>query len=239
MTSTFLPVLLAAFMMGLFGGAHCISMCGGIVCALCYSCDKSLQQTWNPYFYQFSYNIGRIITYTLLGAITGLVGMVLAKSIGIYGGYILRVFAALIVIAVGFYVADWWKMISSLEFIGKKIWLLVNGVTRHFIPVTSFPRAFILGGLWGLLPCGLVYSALLYSFSVGTWWMGACVMLFFGLGTLPALLLVGSAMQSYRAILSGWWVRQLSGLILIFFGIVAIVNIILKSMNGYGCPNCH
>lgn len=239
MITNLLPFLFTAFMMGLLGGAHCMSMCGGIICALCYSCDKSQQRSWKPYLYQLSYSVGRIITYTILGALTGLVGMILAKSIGVYGGYFMRLFAVIIVIFVGLYIANWWKMISSLEMIGKKIWRVVNIFTRRFIPVTTFPRAFILGGLWGLLPCGLVYSALLYSFSVSTWWMGAIVMFFFGLGTLPALLLVGSAMQSYQYFLSNWWMRQLSGLTLVIFGVAAFVNLVLQGINMLGCPNCH
>lgn len=237
--TTLIPLLFTAFTMGLLGGAHCVGMCGGIVCALCYSCDKSSQRKWQPFFYQLFYSFGRITTYALLGAATGVVGMLLAKSIGANGGYYLRVFAAVLITFVGFYIAGWWKIISSLEIIGKKVWRVVNVFTRHFIPVTSFPRAFILGGLWGMLPCGLVYSALLYSLSAGTWWAGSSVMFFFGLGTLPALLLVGSAMQSYQYFLSSWWVRQFSGITLILFGIASIANIILRSASMHGCPNCH
>lgn len=236
---TLLSVLMAAFMMGLLGGAHCVGMCGGIVCALCYSCDKSLQNRWKPFCYQLFYSFGRIATYTCLGAMTGVVGMMLAKSIGTNGGYFMRAFAAVIITLVGLYLAGWWKLISALEVVGKHVWRYVSVITRRFIPVTSFSRAFMLGGLWGLLPCGLVYSALLYSFSAGAWWAGACVMFFFGLGTLPALLLVGSAMQSYQYFLSSWWVRQLSGLTLIVFGIASLANMMIQGFYQHGCPNCH
>lgn len=236
---TLISVVMAAFMMGLLGGAHCVGMCGGIVCALCYSCDKSAQNSWKPFCYQLFYSFGRIATYTCLGAITGVVGMMLAKSIGANGGYFMRAFAAVIITFVGFYLAGWWKLISSFEIVGKKVWRYVSVITRRFIPVTSFSRAFMLGGLWGLLPCGLVYSALLYSFSAGVWWQGACVMFFFGLGTLPALLLVGSAMQSYQYFLSSWWVRQLSGLTLIVFGVASLVNMVIQGIYQHGCPNCH
>lgn len=234
-----LSVVMAAFMMGFLGGAHCVGMCGGIVCALCYSCDKSAQNRWKPFCYQLFYSFGRIATYTCLGAITGVVGMMLAKSIGANGGYFMRALAAAIITFVGFYLAGWWKLISSFEVVGKYVWRYVSGITRRFIPVTSFSRAFMLGGLWGLLPCGLVYSALLYSFSAGAWWIGACVMFFFGLGTLPALLLVGSAMQSYQFFLSSWWVRQLSGLTLIIFGVASLINMVIQGFYQHGCPNCH
>lgn len=239
MAHEFILLVMSALMMGVLGGAHCVGMCGGIVCALCYSCPQKSQKSWQPFLYQLSYSFGRITTYTLLGALTGVIGVLLSRKLGSSGGYLLRYVASILIILVGFYIAGWWRLIASLEKFGKVIWQPLSKLTRYLLPVTNMKYAFALGGLWGLLPCGLVYSALLYSLSAGTWYGGASVMFFFGLGTLPALLLVGSAMQSYQHFLAKKWVKQASGLTMIVFGLGSFALLLMHHSTIQGCANCH
>tara|TARA_R110000868_G_scaffold242940_2_gene498613 strand:- start:490 stop:1224 length:735 start_codon:yes stop_codon:yes gene_type:complete len=237
--SSYYLLLTSALMMGILGGAHCIGMCGGIVCALCYSNPTSAKKNWKPIAYQISYSLGRISTYTLLGAVAGLASIYISSNAGFNAGLILRYFSSVLIILVGLYVAGWWRIIASFEKMGHIIWRPLSKLTKYLLPVTNMRYAFLLGGLWGLLPCGLVYTALLYSMSAGNWMKGAGVMLFFGIGTLPALLLVGSTMQSYQYFLAKNWVRQLSGLTLVIFGVVSFVLLGVSHHSNYGCQSCH
>ena len=216
----------SALMMGLLGGAHCISMCGGIICSLCYSCDKAQTQAWRQLRYQLAFNLGRLMTYTLLGALTGLLGMMISHYLGASGAYFLRYLSSVMIILVCVYIAGWWQWISALEKFGKLIWRPISRFTRYLLPVTKLRYALLLGNLWGFLPCGLIYSALLFSLSANNALAGAGVMLSFGLGTLPALILVGSAMQSYQVLTNKFWVRQLSGISMIVFGLAPFVVIL-------------
>lgn len=218
-----LQMMLAAFMMGLLGSVHCISMCGGIVSALCYACPQQRTRHWQQFFYQLIYSVGRVTTYALLGAVTGFLGVVISRRLGVYGGDILRSISSVMIVLMGFYVAGWWHATAWLERAGSVLWRPFSKVTRYFYPVSSFKRAFALGSAWGLLPCGLIYSALVFSLGAASWQAGAAVMLFFGLGTMPALLLVGSAIQSYRLCLSQRWVRNLSGITMIILGLAPLL----------------
>lgn len=226
--------IVPAFLMGLMGGAHCIGMCGGIVCALTHSCQSKKNRNFSAFGYQLAYSVGRITTYSLLGGLTGFAGVVMAERAGSSGATILRYTSAMLIILSGFYIAGWWRYTDILERAGKFFWQPLSRLTRYFVPVTSLSQAYFLGGLWGLLPCGVVYSALLFSLSAHQVAGGALVMLAFGLGTLPALLLVGSVMQSYQHLLARKWVRTLSGLTLMVFGLLAFWLVIPT----HGCTHC-
>ena len=131
-----------------------------------------------------AYNLGRISSYTLAGLLLGLAGWAVANSPLVMG---LRVVAALLLIAMGLYLAGWWSGLTRIEALGRGLWRYIQPLTRRFMPVTSLPRALVLGSLWGWLPCGLVYSTLLWAASQGNALDSAALMLAFGLGTLPVL----------------------------------------------------
>jgi sulfite exporter TauE/SafE len=88
--------------------------------------------------------------------------------------------------------------------------------------VRSLPQAFGFGLVWGWLPCGLVYSALVYSLSTGSAWQGAGVMLFFGLGTVPTLLLVGIMADRMRRVMASPLFRQVAGAVIIALALVPL-----------------
>ncbi|MNE36748.1 Cytochrome C biogenesis protein transmembrane region [compost metagenome] len=87
------------------------------------------------------------------------------------------------------------------------------------MPVTSRPRALLLGGLWGWLPCGLVYSTLLWAASQGDALDSAALMLAFGIGTMPVLLATGMAAERMTALLRKQGVRMAGGTLVILFGL--------------------
>ncbi|WP_369959417.1 sulfite exporter TauE/SafE family protein [Pseudomonas benzenivorans] len=208
------PQLLSALILGLLGGGHCLGMCGGLMGALTLAIPAELRARRLRLL--LGYNLGRILSYALAGLLLGLAGWALASSPAALG---LRVLAALLLIAMGLYLAGWWSGLTRIEALGGGLWRHIQPLTRRFMPVTDLPKALVLGALWGWLPCGLVYSTLLWAASQGDALDSAALMLAFGLGTLPVLLASGLAAERLTALLRRRGVRTAGGLLVILFGL--------------------
>ncbi len=217
---------LAAFLVGLMGGVHCVGMCGGIVGALSFGLPEHLrQQPRRMLPYLLAYNLARILSYTLAGILLGGISALTLQLLAINQlQQILLVFAGIFMILLGLYVAGWWRILLRLEQAGGLIWRRIEPLGRRFLPVRSVWHAFLLGLLWGWLPCGLVYSVLIWSMASGGALQGGLLMLSFGLGTLPNLL----AMGLFAATISRWvrypWVRWLAGGMIVGLGIVELLR---------------
>lgn len=208
-----LPQLISAFILGLLGGGHCLGMCGGLMGALTLAIPP--QQRGRRLQLLLGYNLGRILSYAVAGLLLGLGGWALASS---PAASVLRIVAALLLIAMGLYLAGWWSGLTRIEALGKGLWRLIQPVTRRFMPVHGLPQAATLGALWGWLPCGLVYSTLLWAASQGDALDSALLMLAFGLGTWPVLLATGLAAERLTSLLRQRGVRIAGGLLVILFG---------------------
>jgi hypothetical protein len=189
---------LSVFIMGLLGGVHCLGMCGGIVSALSLGQSRPGQslQLKKQLPVLLGYNLGRISSYVIAGALAGGLGaLTLSMADAARTQSILQsmqLVSAAFMIALGLYLANIWRGIAYLEHAGKGIWKRLEPVGRHFLPVDSVFKAIPFGLIWGWLPCGLVYTFLFMSLSSGSAGEGALLMLCFGLGTLPNLLLMGT-----------------------------------------------
>ncbi len=204
---------LALFLIGLLGGTHCIGMCGGIVSAL------SMGDGSRPSLH-LAYNAGRIASYGVAGAIAGAMG---GATIALSGQLPARIFlfllANLMLIALGLYLMGLSQALAFSERFGQKLWRHLQPLTKRFLPVRTVAQAFPLGLLWGWLPCGLVYSALITALTSGSALRGAGMMLAFGLGTLPNLLLAGLLAARLKAYAANRGVRTLAGLLVLAFGL--------------------
>ena len=109
--------------------------------------------------------------------------------------------------------------LNRIESIGKHLWSRISPFAKHVLPVNSKTKAFGLGALWGWLPCGLVYSTLTWSMASGSLFNGAAIMLFFGLGTLPALLTISLGFTSFSLLLKNSRLKKIMALSLIFYGL--------------------
>jgi uncharacterized protein len=215
--------LMSAFLVGLLGGGHCVGMCGGIVSAV----SMHLAQKKSNVPFLLAYNAGRILSYTLAGLIAGLVGassFFLQHVLPIQ--HILYGISSLMLIALGLYLAGIWHGVTYLESSGKAIWKTLQPYSKPYIPVQNFKQAFLLGSLWGWLPCGLVYSVLIAAIATGNAISGGLLMLAFGLGTLPTLLIIGMAAVRLKTVLQNIWVRRVSGLLVLGFGLVGLLRLI-------------
>ena len=209
----------ALFLVGLLGGTHCVGMCGGIVGALSMGAPARLSL-------HLSYNAGRIISYAIAGAIAGALG---AASLGLAGQVpvrlVLYLLANLMLVALGLYLIGVTRALAFSERFGQHLWRRVQPLTRRFLPARRATQAFPLGLLWGWLPCGLVYSALASALTAASPQRGALLMLAFGLGTLPNLVLAGLLLARLNEFVRRPWVRISSGLLVLGFGLNGLLGL--------------
>lgn len=219
MTINEVPTLLSALTLGVLGSAHCIGMCGGITSALSLSLKgKSRAQI---FWLMLTYHLGRISSYAIAGFLLASIGWYLGGiSPGVKMG--LRYFAAIMLIAMGLYLTGWWRGLTRLEKIGHKLWQRIQPRANTLLPIENLPDALAVGMLWGWLPCGLVYSTLAWSATQGQPVQGALLMASFGLGTIPAVFLLGTFSRQLSGIIQASITRNLAGLMIILFGLWSI-----------------
>lgn len=218
---------LAAFLAGLMGGVHCAAMCGGIACFLQGggSGSSGASGTRARRGYVLAYNAGRIFSYVLAGALAGAAG----QAGLLFRGWLplQQVFmaaAGVMLVVMALYLAGVSPLIRGLEAAGGVLWRHVEPLARRLIPVDSVTKALGLGMAWGWLPCGMVYALLLLALSTGSVPQGALVMLAFGLGTLPNMLLLSGVARRARQALTVRGARLTAAGILAAAGVFGVVN---------------
>lgn len=210
--------LVSAFLLGLASSTHCLGMCGGIAAAFGLVSDKRTATARLARL--MAYNTGRITTYVLLGV---LVGVFTAQLHGIPAlSLVLRILAGAMLVAMACYVGQWWMGLTHLEQWGQRLWRRVQPLGNRLMPLQTIRAAYVFGVLWGMLPCGLVYSMLVWVAGRGHPMESGLLMLAFGLGTLPALVLTGMAAQQFKSVLQAQQVRQGMAVLLLVFGVWTI-----------------
>lgn len=247
------PLVVSAFVMGLFGGVHCVAMCGGVVGVLCSAAPRcpsaasasgSRASRLSQLPYWLAYNGGRVASYTLLGALFGALGTLSTGVFPLEGfRFALRGVAALCMLAVGLHLAGLPSVIRGVEAVGAPLWRKVSPLTRRFLPLRTPWHALVLGGLWGLMPCGLLYGALALSATAESPATGAMTMAAFGIATLPVMLTMGAVAQSVTRWLARLWVRRLAGAIVLAFGLWSTAGVAAQSgigeVFGLAAPKHH
>ena len=214
--------IIAVFFVGLLGGVHCLGMCGSIVGIL----TAQLPKSGTRWPYHLAYNSGRIASYTLAGLLAGAIGqagLLMRDVVPIQ--HLLFALSNLMLIALGMYLAGIWSMVRHIEQAGSVLWKHIQPLTRPLFPITSPTRALLLGTLWGWLPCGLVYSVLVTALASGHAQSGALIMLAFGLGTLPNLMVIGLLWERFRNWVRSPKIRLFAGLIVIAFGMYGLIKV--------------
>jgi uncharacterized protein len=209
-----LAIFFSLFVMGLVSSTHCLGMCGGIMGALSLAIPAEAHS--RRWLILLSYNLGRISSYALMGALAGFLSSGLQSVIG---GSPLRIMAGVMMIAMGLYLADWWRGLTKLENLGRYLWVYIQPWGKKLMPVTTAPRALLLGALWGWLPCGLVYAALASALTQPEPVLAAGAMLAFGAGTLPAVIAAGVMAQPLARALQRRPLRLLLATVVMLLGL--------------------
>lgn len=194
---------------------HCIGMCGGIIVA--YSSTK-IEGRWSEYaqaIAHLTYSMGRITTYTLLGAVFGAIGGVV--SFNHIANGTLTLLAGIFMILTGLSLAGKLSFLTRLEhsFSGSR-WY--QEVFRQVLRSKSLYSFYVLGLLNGLLPCGLVYFFAVTAASTGSALWGAFVMLIFGLSTVPALFSLGMFAGIFTKSSMRKTMMSLAAIVVVFYG---------------------
>ena len=212
-------LLIAVFLGALVSGWHCALMCGGIAAAIerPVALEAPLRAKSELFYLQLIMHFGRVTTYVLLGALAAAVGVVVWQQNLIPIQRPLFALTSLILILMGIRLLT---LSKSDRLLGGK-WLTSKIATywsKYLGRMASGPSRWFSGMLWGLVPCGLVYSVLPLAFLSGDVLTGAGLMLAFGLGTLPNLLLI----SKFSAVLTQFgqyrWVRYLAASLLLTAG---------------------
>lgn len=219
-------IYITAFLAGLAGGVHCVGMCGGIVSVLSLSISDNTHKNASKLSILLGYNLGRIVSYMLAGA---LVGGLSASALSLLeiqkAKLILSIIAALFMLSLGIYLTGIWQGLRHIEKIGALIWPKIEPLSRSFIPSKTIKQSFSVGLIWGWLPCGLVYTLLIMAISSGGVVNGALVMMFFGLGTLPTLMTVGLSAKLFSSFINQSLIRLIAGLMVILMALIMLARV--------------
>ncbi|MBU0633048.1 sulfite exporter TauE/SafE family protein [bacterium] len=223
MNSIELTAIISFAFLGSIG--HCIGMCGGFIMTYTMAKVKPTDSKFVQSLYHLSYNLGRVATYTVLGALFGYFGSLweinpLVRSV-------MFTIAGILMVVMGLSFAGKLKFLNSIEIpISNYSWF--KRMFTYQMNSGSKSSFFILGMLNGLLPCGLVYTMLVTATTTSSAFYGALVMFVFGIFTIPTLFTFAFAIslfsgQKFRSLMI-----QLAALTVIIFGIWTIYKAYLQ-----------
>jgi sulfite exporter TauE/SafE len=229
-------IYLLMFASGVLGGfGHCVGMCGPVVAAYSMGCSENGSGTQDHYRYvrpyryipHLLYNLGRITTYTVLGGIMGLTGS-FAGVIGSVEGYQYLALAAAGVgmVIMGLAVGRWLPIMKSINS-SNRLSGYVGKAVRFISGAKTTGAYFPMGLALGFIPCGLLYTALIAAAGAGVearnsvegLLKGSLLLFLFGLGTSPAMLLLGSIVSAKREWLRSKFYRG-SAIVMIVMGTI-------------------
>ena len=210
-------LFLAAFSMGLFGSPHCLGMCGGIVTAFGLSMQHVSDSKKNGLI--LTYHLGRLISYALLGLIASVIGVAIFQSI--MSNSAPRIVLGSVLVLIGLAMLGL-PLFNQLEKFGMRFWQSLAPLRKKVFPIDSFGKALFAGLLWGFLPCGLVYGALMMAIAGNNIATGAALMFVFGLGTMPMLIATQKTVGMLQSSIKNFRLRQINGVIMMLSGLAVI-----------------
>ena len=214
--------VLACFIAGLASSLHCVGMCGGIATMISLQFDsKNLKH--NRLISACIYNIGRIFSYALIGLLIGVISQFTTNITSTFQVHtFLQFFASVILILIALHMLGVFSILNVLERYMVGIWRPIQSLLKNILPAKSAADLFILGLIWGWLPCGLVYSIALLAATTGNAIMSSLYMIAFGLGTLPGMVTVSYSSSFLNVIGKNKIFRYLSAGILILIALITL-----------------
>jgi len=218
-----IALLGSTFAMGLFGGVHCATMCGGVASVVCARASGSR--------HAFAFNAGRVGAYTLLGVLAGAIGALPAGPNLDVLKVVFRAIAVLAMLTVGLHLVGLPSFVRALESLGGPLWKRIAPHAQRLLPIRSSGHALVAGSLWAFMPCGLLYAALAVAATAGSARGGALAMAAFGLGTLPTMASIALAARHVSRFFARGWLRRASGVVLLACGLWSL-GVLVRPMFG-------
>ena len=242
--------IIAVFLIGLLGGVHCLGLCGGSIVGMLtpqaakpssdapFAARTMLAGARWPF--HLAFNGGRLASYTAAGALAGSLGPsgLMWRDVA-PAQHLLFGLSSFMLIAMGLHLAGILNMLRPVERAGSLFWRRIRPLARGLFPISTPVRAFLLGTLWGWLPCGLIYSVIITAMVSGDEQTGAMVMLTFGLGTLPNLLSAGLFWENIRRWAQSPRVLMSAGMLVTGFGLYGLLKVIYTVYTYGWMASCH
>ncbi|MFC7302112.1 sulfite exporter TauE/SafE family protein [Cognatiluteimonas weifangensis] len=207
----------AAWLTGVLGGVHCAAMCGGIATGF------SAMAPRGGWWQALQPNLGRVLGYTLAGAIVGGIGhglLDLARMQWLANA--LRAAVGLVLVVAALRLLGFGRQLGFRATPGAGLWQRLRPLQRRLLPADSAGKRIALGMLWGWMPCGLSTTVLAAAWLQADAGNGALTMAAFGLGTLPMMLpLTWSGARLGQRLQRGGW-RAAAGLLVLAAGLLTL-----------------
>lgn len=209
----------SALILGLLASLHCAAMCGGLQSAL--QQPMVIRSQRDNLFHLFALNAGRLSTYVAMGSLVSILGTQFLSFADIpWLTSMARYGAALILVLMGLQLLlSQRKPFAWMERFGAGLWVRA----QQYLPASKRSKlrhSLQRGLIWGFLPCGLVYGVLISTLLLPSATDAAKVMLGFGLGTLPAMLLTGGLYSHFRSLVQNRAVQTVGGVIFVQGGLL-------------------
>lgn len=220
---TMLQLTIAAFLIGLASSGHCLTMCGGITCAL--SGRLIHKKPWQANLRMALFHVGRVVSYSLLGILLGSAFFGLSQANQNFS-MMIRLIAILMIFMTGLHVAGFSNFVLRFGQYFDFVWRALQPWLDNLFLMQKYRHAFALGLLWVFMPCGMIYSTLLWASGEAQGPQAGILMFAFGLGTLPSLLLANIAQQPILKLLVKYQLKRVLGLLLMAFALVSLWTIL-------------
>ena len=225
------------FVAGILGSSHCLGMCGPFALTI-----GSGAADWKVNFArQVLYTLGRIFTYAVFGAVAGAAGLYLQRQLPalINVAALLAIVAGLFLLYQGLLAA---RVIRRRTPNAAGVACLAGDFVANFLKSPGLPNVFLAGLFTGMLPCGLVYGFVALAASSGDLVMGAGLMIAFGLGTAPVMMLTGCG-SSLLSLAARKHIYHIAAWCVILTGLISIARGAgFVELPGWfaaaGCPMC-
>lgn len=209
--------LVTGLLAGLFGSTHCVAMCGGIMAVLHGQVPRGRDRL------AVGFHAGRLTSYLLLGLGLTALGMLPERLLPVGAAPVMRVALGALLVLIAVYIGLPGRVRDAFGELAQPITRRVMPLFNRLLPADSWEKAIGLGLLWGLLPCGLLYSVLAAAWLLADPVPTVAMVLGFGLGTLPLLLGGGLAVARLRSRIRAPWLRGTAA------GVMALTGVLVAA----------
>jgi sulfite exporter TauE/SafE len=230
-----MATIAAVFVASLVGSLHCAGMCGPLVAFALGTTDTTSHR--QRAVLQFAYHGGRLVTYSLLGAVCGLLGAALDLSGSMVGmNRVAALLAGLMMVGVGIIALLRYSGVRLPAFpVPKMLTRMIVFGQRAAVGLRPFPRALTIGLLTTFLPCGWLYMFAIVAAGAGSALGGAAIMIAFWAGTVPVLASLGIGVQAFAGTL-GRRMPLITSALIVLLGLFTIGSRSIRPAQAYESP---